>query len=150
MKGPPPSPSSKTLRGGQSLGASFKARGSAASEAFEREAIQRAGRAMQQHPGPELGKAGSWVASMRRARRGLSEASLVSPHLVIGDKDDAADAARLSELGVTHVLNAAAGSLPSPFASSFVYLKLNLEDHEDFDIAPHFKVGATGGGARGP
>lgn len=61
----------------------------------------------------------------------------VLPYLLVGGREDAEDLPRLLQLGVTHVLNAAA-SLDAAHAAHFLYLKLELDDDDDEDVASAF------------
>lgn len=51
--------------------------------------------------------------------------NLVSPHICIGGREDSRDAARLKDLGVTHVLNCAT-QLHSAHRKDFVHEKLDI------------------------
>ena len=59
------------------------------------------------------------------------------PYLLVGGREDAEDLPRLLQLGVTHVLNAAA-SLDATHEAHFLYLKLELDDDDDEDVASAF------------
>jgi len=60
-----------------------------------------------------------------RARAGPSA---VTPYLLVGDREDAADAALLLRLKVTHILNVATRLPPPAHAGSFVYRLLPIAD----------------------
>lgn len=49
----------------------------------------------------------------------------MSPHICIGAREDAKDAARLKEIGVTHILNCAK-QLSSAHLKEFVHEKLDI------------------------
>lgn len=49
----------------------------------------------------------------------------MSPHVCIGAREDAKDAERLKEMGVTHVLNCAK-QLPSAHPRDFVHQRLEI------------------------
>jgi hypothetical protein len=50
---------------------------------------------------------------------------MISDHILLGGKEDAENAGRLLEFGVTHVLNTAQ-QLPNLYPQLFVYLKVSL------------------------
>ena len=52
----------------------------------------------------------------------------MTPHLLVGSQDAAADLDLLLSLGVTRVLNAAAAAVPSHFGGRFEYRELGLLD----------------------
>ena len=61
----------------------------------------------------------------------------VLPYLYVGGREDAENLDALMALGITHVLNAAA-SLDEVHAEHFLYLKLELDDDDEEDIAGAF------------
>jgi predicted protein tyrosine phosphatase len=73
------------------------------------------------------------------AWRGPESPARVLPYLLVGGREDAEDLPRLLQLGVTHVLNAAA-SLDATHAEHFLYLKLDLDDDDDEDVAAAFAM----------
>lgn len=110
------------------------------SKDLEAQLLLRASQVMRRERGPKLGQAGGVLAALRRAARDMRAASLITDHIVIGSKEDAANLDTLFGLGVTHVLNAAADSAPSPFEYDVLYFDLQLEDEADFPIAAFFRV----------
>ena len=80
-------------------------------------------------PAREALATGSWAPPESPSR--------VLPYLYVGSKEDARDLPLLLKLGVTHVLNAAAGLAPA-HADRFVYLHIGLEDEKDEDVASAF------------
>ena len=55
----------------------------------------------------------------------LQSASLISKHIVVGDRASAMDASKLQTLGVTHVLNSCA-QLPNYHPNKFIYMKIDV------------------------
>ena len=68
---------------------------------------------------------------------GWESPAQILPYLYIGGRDDAEDLPKLLSMGITHVLNAAA-SLDKVHEEHFVYLKCELDDDDDEDIAGAF------------
>lgn len=68
---------------------------------------------------------------------GWSNPSRITEYLWLGGTADANDLARLTALGITHVLNTAQQA-PEAHKDEFMYLKLPLLDHPDEDITSSF------------
>jgi hypothetical protein len=51
--------------------------------------------------------------------------TIITNHIVVGNRRDAADSAGMKRLGITHVLNVAQ-QLPNSYPQSFVYHKIDL------------------------
>ena len=67
-----------------------------------------------------------------------THSTLITNHIVIGNRENAMDSAGLRQLGVTHVLNACV-QLPNFHPQSFTYLKLDLLDNPEASITEHAK-----------
>uniref|UniRef100_A0A3Q2QEL5 Dual specificity protein phosphatase n=1 Tax=Fundulus heteroclitus TaxID=8078 RepID=A0A3Q2QEL5_FUNHE len=81
-------------------------------------------------------------------RKPVGSVDQVWPKLYVGDESVARDKARLSSLGVTHVLNAAAGQCRINTGPRFytdtevVYHGVEAPDHPEFDLRPFFSSAA--------
>jgi protein-tyrosine phosphatase len=70
--------------------------------------------------------------------------SFITPAVLIGAREDAADAFLLKRLGVTHVLNVAANlTPPREVLEQFVHLHLPLSDTPEQDMGAAFAAAAT-------
>ncbi|XP_020776776.2 dual specificity protein phosphatase 13-like [Boleophthalmus pectinirostris] len=74
--------------------------------------------------------------------------NLVWPNLYIGDESVARDKPTLSSLGITHIINAAAGRYRINTGQQFYsdlglkYLGVEAADHPDFNLEPYFMPSA--------
>ena len=71
-----------------------------------------------------------------------SSASMVLPHLYLGGESDATNIAALKKLGITHVINCAAGYTntgPNFYGKEFKYWGFEGEDDWNYDIMQHFQ-----------
>uniref|UniRef100_A0A3Q2GNV0 Dual specificity phosphatase 13a n=1 Tax=Cyprinodon variegatus TaxID=28743 RepID=A0A3Q2GNV0_CYPVA len=81
-------------------------------------------------------------------RKSVGSINEVWPKLYVGDESVARDKARLSSLGVTHVLNAAAGQHRINTGQAFytdiqvVYHGVEAPDHPEFNLRPFFNSAA--------
>lgn len=66
----------------------------------------------------------------------LQSASLISKHIVVGDRASAMDASKLQTLGVTHVLNSCA-QLPNYHPNKFIYMKIDVLDNPSVQLITH-------------
>ncbi|KAK1929682.1 Protein phosphatase Slingshot 1 [Phytophthora citrophthora] len=76
--------------------------------------------------------------------RTLGTASCQDPtvilnHVLLGNRENAADSRLLNLLGITHICNCAA-QIGNSFEGEFIYLKLNLHDSQDEELIPHFQT----------
>ncbi|XP_074531972.1 dual specificity protein phosphatase 13B-like, partial [Halichoeres trimaculatus] len=81
-------------------------------------------------------------------RKPVEPVNQVWPNLYIGDESVARDKSTLSSLGVTHIMNAAAGRHRINTGLLFykdldvVYLGVEAADHPEFDLRPFFNSSA--------
>ncbi|XP_034538182.1 dual specificity phosphatase DUPD1-like, partial [Notolabrus celidotus] len=81
-------------------------------------------------------------------RKPVAHVNQVWPNLYIGDESVARDKPTLSSLGVTHIVNAAAGRHRINTGLNFykdlevVYLGVEAADHPEFDLRPFFHSSA--------
>jgi hypothetical protein len=135
----------KSQNGGEGGGGKgFKVKDEEAEKRF----VQRGIKGRVAHPGPTLG---GLMRGWRIGGGNYTEMSLITDHIAIGGREDAcgADCDQLVRMGVTHIMNAAGGTLPISFPDQFVYYKLDIEDEDRFPIAKHFKVRGAGRWRRG-
>uniref|UniRef100_A0A673B6G1 Dual specificity protein phosphatase n=1 Tax=Sphaeramia orbicularis TaxID=375764 RepID=A0A673B6G1_9TELE len=82
-------------------------------------------------------------------RKPVAPVSQVWPNLYIGDESMARDKATLSSLGVTHIVNAAAGRHRIHTGPQFYndleveYLAVEAADHPEFNLRPYFSSSAN-------
>eukprot|EP00607_Mallomonas_marina_P001460 CAMPEP_0182426186 /NCGR_PEP_ID=MMETSP1167-20130531/12674_1 /TAXON_ID=2988 /ORGANISM="Mallomonas Sp, Strain CCMP3275" /LENGTH=421 /DNA_ID=CAMNT_0024607451 /DNA_START=204 /DNA_END=1469 /DNA_ORIENTATION=+ len=109
-------------------------------QALEKELVKRAQIAMQRNPGPSFG--GSQL--MQSISNVDVSATLITDHIVLGAREDAADLVKLQTLGITHVLNVAV-ELPNFHESShkFIYEKLNFKDAPDVMVSQFWGPAAS-------
>lgn len=109
--------------------------GPSGGQSLEAALIMAAKPARERNPGPVFGS-GNIMASLAISGPGPT---LVTDYIVLGSKEDAADATLLQSLGVTHVLNVAT-DLPNYHESTnkFVYEKLHIVDSPDTVLAKYW------------
>mmetsp|Transcript_3175 Transcript_3175/g.4915 ORF Transcript_3175/g.4915 Transcript_3175/m.4915 type:complete len:307 (-) Transcript_3175:328-1248(-) len=106
-------------------------------EDLEKKIVRDAAGAIRSHPGPD-------AETLRHHKpRGkmlvdLDGPSIITKHIVIGSKRDAADAGILRRIGITHVLNVAV-QLNNNFPGSFIYHKVNMLDSPDTNIMDFYE-----------
>ena len=88
---------------------------------------------------PYLGKLHS-LCGWRLSRLPHGASQLLS-FLYLGSQQDAADLALLHTLGITHVLNCAAGYTKTnqKYYGKIKYKEFQAEDEDDYDMMQHFK-----------
>ena len=105
--------------------------------AREQQIVSEAQERIRRHAGPA--GPGSSVGRPRfRMALNSTHSTLITNHIVIGNRENAMDSAGLRQLGVTHVLNACV-QLPNFHPQSFTYLKLDLLDNPEASITEHAK-----------
>lgn len=106
--------------------------------AAEQKALQLTKQRRTAQPGPRIvdarfvsprlrGLTASWLLA------DITQPTLVTDHILIGNREDAMDQRKLETLGVSHVLNSCK-QLPNYHPSTFVYHKLPLRDAPDYQI----------------
>ena len=90
----------------------------------ERQLVSAAQKHIREHAGPR-----AIGASSTRQRLRLTveprESTMITNHIIIGDRENARDSLKLQQLGVTHVLNACT-QLPNYHPQLFMYRKLDI------------------------
>jgi len=99
--------------------------------------VREAQAAIMRNPGPPLGSGASLYKQLSSTVTGPS---LISQHILIGNKDDAADIDGLHKLGVTHVLNVATQQTPNFYPKDFVYTNISIFDKPDENLNQHKKT----------
>mmetsp|Transcript_22307 Transcript_22307/g.29175 ORF Transcript_22307/g.29175 Transcript_22307/m.29175 type:complete len:314 (+) Transcript_22307:221-1162(+) len=101
-------------------------------EETEMQIVKNAQPTIQRNPGPSLG---SGASKYRQLVSSVTGMSIISHHIVLGNREDAADIDGLHRIGITHILNTAGSQVPNHHPNDFSYLTIKIQDNPQQDLS---------------